>query len=231
MPLSTDHTDVALPEASTPQVTTSRRLPLADALASLHLIIVSDCHTVASQTEPPRLAAGLDEDVPSPDPNTVTLGTPVSALLLRPITLILPSSIETDSEMLPDRAPAVIVTLRVPPDDPPTLHLTDVSDSHPVASQLVGPNLIPEVDEVLPSPTPCIVMLDDPVPAALILRMPLGMPASADTAPVMLPALLPTVTTIACVPPRPDAVLHLTDVTDIHSVSSHEVSPTLPFAV
>ena len=140
-------------------------------------------------------------------------------------------SIETDSEMLPDRAPAVIVTLRVPPDDPPTLHLTDVSDSHPVASQLVGPNLIPEVDEVLPSPTPCIVMLDDPVPAALILRMPLCMPASADTAPVMLPALLPTVTTIACVPPRPDAVLHLTDVTDIHSVSSHEVSPTLPFAV
>ena len=73
MPLSTDHTDVALPEASTPEVTTSRRLPLADALASLHLIIVSDCHTVASQTEPPRLAAGLDEDVPSPDPNTVTL--------------------------------------------------------------------------------------------------------------------------------------------------------------
>ena len=52
----------------------------------------------------------------------------------------------------------------MPPDDPPTLHLTDVSDSHPVASQLVGPNLIPEVDEVLPSPTPCIVMLDAPVP-------------------------------------------------------------------
>ena len=81
MSLSTDHIDVALPEASTPEVTTSRRLPLADALASLHLIIVSDCHTVASQTEPPRLAAGLDEDFPSPDPNTVTLDIVVLAEL------------------------------------------------------------------------------------------------------------------------------------------------------
>ena len=190
----------------------------------------SEFHDVASQLDSPDLTAAESVDNGKEDPKTVKLIEPVPARLL---TLPSMPAMSTDHALvkLPDSAPAVIVTLRVPPDDPPTLHLTDVSDSHPVASQLVGPNLIPEVDEVLPSPTPCIVMLDDPVPAALILRMPLGMPASADTAPVMLPALLPTVTTIAYVPPRPDAVLHLTDVTDIHSVSSHEVSPTLPFAV
>ena len=68
---------------------------------------------------------------------------------------------------LPDRSPAVITTRRVPRAPCPTMHRTDVSDSHSVPSHPVCPSLIIAVYANSPRLAPCTVTDVDPVPTRL----------------------------------------------------------------
>src|SRR6056300_1625463 len=104
------------------------------------------------------------------------------------------------SVMLPPCSPAVIVTRRVPSIPTDTWHLTEVSDSHPVASHPVDPCRTWLLYPTSPNPTPCTVMLLDPVPAALLFIKVLTTATSAETASVMLPMVDPTVITTLCDP-------------------------------
>ena len=66
---------------------------------------------------------------------------------------------------LPDRSPAVITTRRVPRAPCPTMHRTDVSDSHSVPSHPVCPSLIIAVYASSPRLAPFTVIDRAPVPA------------------------------------------------------------------
>ena len=136
-PTSTDHPCVLLPPRS-PTVITTRRVPREPCVA-LHLTDVSDSHTVTSQPvcPPPRFI--VCDTNPMPAPCTVIDAEPVLAQLTRRITLNAPTSTDHPCVLLPPTSFNVIIILRVPRAPCVTLHLTDVSDTHNVASHPVCP--------------------------------------------------------------------------------------------
>ena len=81
---------------------------------------------------------------------------------------------------LPDRSPAVITTRRVPRAPCPTMHRTDVSDSHSVPSHPVCPSRAIAVYATSPRLAPCTVTDADPVPARLYPRLTLTAPTSTE---------------------------------------------------
>ena len=99
------------------------------------------------------------------DPCTVTDVDPVPARLSRCIILIDARSTDHTCDMLPPDSPTVITTRRVPRAPWPTMHLTDVSDSHSVPSHPVWPcrTLLEYVTS--PMLDPCTVIDTEPVPA------------------------------------------------------------------
>ena len=130
---------------------------------------------------------------------------------------------ETKEDTDPDRSPAVITTRRVPPDPCPTMHLTDVSDSHSVPSHPVSPVRVIPVYVTSPRLAPCTVTDADPVPARLSRCSVLMLPTSTEYPSDMLPPRSPAVITTRRVPRPPCPTMHLTDVSDSHSVPSHPV--------
>lgn len=70
-------------------------------------------------------------------------------------------------------------------------------------------------------------MLDDPVPAILLLLTALTIPVSAETASVTLPIPDPTEITTVCDPRNAAADLHRNVVSDTHVVASHAEIPIL----
>jgi len=168
---------------------------------------------------------------PRLDPCTVTDADPVPALFSRCITLIDPKSTENACDMLPDRSPDVTVTRLVPPDPCPVRHLTDVSDSHSVPSHPVCPECAMAVNATSPRLDPCTVTDADPVPALFSRRITLIDPKSTENVCDRLPDRSPTVNTDRRVPRAPWLTMHLTDVSDSHSVASHPVCPSRTVAV
>ena len=82
-----------------------------------------------------------------------------------------------------------------------------------------------------PSPAPCTLTTQDPVPATL-LRFPLLTIAScADTAPVTDPLLDPTLSNARLLPKTADGRRHSALLSDTHVVTSHAVLPDRPPAV
>ena len=142
-----------------------------------------------------------------------------------------PTSTDHTCVTLPPRPPAVMTTCRVTEPPEPTLHLTDVSDSHPVDSHPVCPSRPDLVWVTKPMLDPCTVIEADPVPARLPRREMLIPPVSTDHAWLTLPALPPAVITARRVPDAPCPTLHLTDVSDSHPVDSHPVCPIRPLLV
>merc|ERR1712091_27024 len=131
------------------------------------------------------------------------------------ITLIIPTSPDHACVTLPPRSPAVITTRRVPRPPSDTWHLTDVSDSHSVASHPVCPSRARPVYATSPMLAPCTVTDADPVPARFCRRITLKAPTSADHPCVTLPPpRSPTVITSRRVPRAPCVTMHLTDVSD-----------------
>ena len=76
---------------------------------------------------------------PMPAPGTVIDADPVPAPFCRRITLNAPTSTDHPCVLLPPRSPTGITTRCVPRAPCVIPHLTDVSDSHPVASHPVCP--------------------------------------------------------------------------------------------
>ena len=83
------------------------------------------------------------------------------------------------------------------------MHLTDVSDSHSVASHPVCPSRDRPEYDTSPMLDPCTVTDVDPVPPRLPLRTTLTDPRSTDHVWLPLPERSPTVITTRRVPLAP----------------------------
>jgi hypothetical protein len=219
--MSTDHACVTLPPRA-PAVITTRHVPRAPCVFR-HLTDVSDSHAVASQ--PVCATRALPELLPRPklDPCTVTDADPVPARFCPRIMLSPAMSADHARVTLPPRAPAVITTSRVPRAPCVTTHLTDVSDSHAVASQPVCATRVINVKLTRPMLVPCTVTDADPVPARFCPRILLSPTTSADHACVTLPPHAPAVITNRHVPWAPFIDTLLTDVSDSQAVASQPV--------
>jgi len=193
----------------------------------MHLTDVSDSHPVDSHPVCPTRTLPVLCTVPMLDPCTVIEADPVPARFPRRDMLIPPVSTDHAWLTLPALPPAVITTRRAPDAPCPTLHLTDVSDSHPVDSHPVCPIRPLLVCDTSPMLDPCTVIDAAPVPARFCRRVALTPPPmSDDHACVTLPPRAPAVITTRLVPRPPCDTLHLTDVSDSHPVASHPVCPS-----
>ena len=131
------------------------------------------------------------------------------------------------SVRLPDSIPNVIATRIVPDTPPDPMHATDVSDTHSLASHPDTPIRPPAVYPADPSPPPLTVTDTLPVLTRFV-RIPTDADGpSYDITSVPLPTSPPAVTISRTVPPAPCAPMHLTDVSDTHSLASHPEAPIL----
>jgi len=223
-PESTDHACVTLPPRS-PAVITIRRVPRPPCVTR-HLTDVSDSHSVASHPVCPSRARTVYVTSPMLAPWIVTDAEPVPARFCRRITLNDLKSTDHACVTLPPRCPAVITTRCVPRPPCVTMHLTDVSDSHSVASHPVCPSRARPVYVTSPMLFPWIVTDAEPVPARFCRRITLNDLKSIDHACVTLPVRSPAVITTRREPQPSCVTRHLTDVSDSHSVASHPVCPS-----
>ena len=228
-PESADHAWLRLPDLS-PTVTTPRRVPRAPC-PPMHLTDVSDSHSVPSHPVCPARPIAVKTITPIPDPCTVTDADPVPPLLYPRVKLSLPPSIEYAAVPVPVNPPVVSITRRVLEPPRPAMHLTDVSDSHSVPSQPVCPSRPIAETTISPMPAPSIVTDVDPVPPLLDRDSTLTLASSTEIPMLPVPARSPTVIVTRRVPAPPRPTMHLTDVSDAHSVPSQPVSPDIPLAV
>ena len=212
------------------KVIDARRVPDTPC-PTLHLIDVSDTHSVASHPVCPSRPRPVYPAFPMLVPCTVTDSDPTASRFNDDSTLSPIMSVDIDSVTLPHRPPAVITTRRVPDIPCPTLHLIDVSDTHSVASHPVCPFRLRLVDPVIPMPIPCTVTDTFPLGTKFKDVNALGLATSTDHAPVTVPNFSPNVTIAGRVPDNPWPDLHFTDVSDTHSVASHPESPSRPLPV
>ena len=159
-------------------------------------------------------------------PCTVTDADPVPARLLLRTMLSPAASADQPCVTLLPRSPIVITIRRVPRGTCPVRHLTDVSDSHSVASHPVCTSRARPVYDTSPMLDPCTVTDADPVPARLLFRTMLSSASSDDQPCVLVLPRSPTVIVTRRVPRAPCVTRHLTDVSDSHSVASHPVCPS-----
>ena len=106
------------------------------------------------------------------------------------------------------------------------LHMTLLSDIHPVDSVDVCPTPTTAVYPYAPSPEP-ITAISSP-PGSITFDVPSTdtTPTSADTIPVNDPTITPDVTDTRLVPVIECETKHITAVCDIHRDPSHPVCPT-----
>ena len=162
------------------------RLPLAPYPAR-HLTDVSDSHPVASHPVFPARPRAVNLTSPMLDPCTVIDAAPVPARFCRRVALTPPPMSDDHACVtLPPRTPAVITTRLVPRPPCDTEHLTDVSDSHPVASHPVSACLILPVCANIPMADPMTVTDLDPVDARLVPRKLLSPTPSTDQTMVLV---------------------------------------------
>eukprot|EP00961_Rhodomonas_salina_P165959 2236131-Rhodomonas_salina.1 len=219
---SDDQLAVTLP-ARSPTVIATRRVPRTPS-TTRHLTDVSDSQAVPSHPVCPTWAIPEYAFCPRHPPSTVTLVDPVPARFL-PATTLTAMSTDQLAVTLPACSPTVITTLLVPLIPSPSLHRTDVSDSHAVPSQMLYLTPTRNVYPCAPMPAPCTVRLADPVPPLLFPTTTLKVPVSTDQLAVRLPILPPTVTTTCRLPRIPFPNMHRTDVSDTQADSSHIECP------
>ena len=178
------------------KVIDARRVPDTPC-PTLHLIDVSDTHSVASHPVCPSRPRPVYPAFPMLVPCTVIDADPTANRFNDDSTLSPIMSVDIDSVTLPDRSPAVITTRRVPDTPCPTLHLVDVSDSHSVASHPVCPSRICAVYRTLPMLLSLsIVKMDSPRAFWLHRCIPLMLRAFIDHASVILPVCCPAVSIV-----------------------------------
>ena len=180
-----------------PEVMTTR-LDLESELTVRHLTDVTDSHSVPSHPVCPDRTIAVICCVANPmlPPKTTIDADPVLTILGRPEELRDPPINEYASDMLPNRSPPVIVTRRVPPDELPMRHRTDVSDSHSVPSHPVCPDrtiaVIIRASRPIPPPYTVIDVTSPPSTTLLDPAM-LTDSASTEYASDMLPDRSPPV--------------------------------------
>lgn len=115
---------------------------------------MSDPHDDHSHAVDPCRTDPLNSDQPSPVPSSVAMIPPVEAAFARVIVQPKFESVECPCVMLPKPPPEVTCVRLLPIALCPTLHRTDVSDSHAVCSQPVFPSLALTDDAVIPRLAP-----------------------------------------------------------------------------
>ena len=134
---------------------------------------------------------------------------------------------DTNEEALPMCDLPAVTTLRMLPRAPcPAWHLSEVSDSHPVASHAVCPILDFDDTTNRPKLAPCTVMLAKPVPPALVLPNVLSDAASVVKVFVTVDLNLPIVNCTLASMIAVAGPLHRSDESDDHTVISQEVPPS-----
>jgi len=227
-PKSTENACDMLPDRS-PDVTVTRLVP-PDPCPVRHLTDVSESHSVPSHPVCPDRTMVVNATSPRLDPCTVTDTDPVPALFSRRITLIDPKSIEYACDMLPVPIPAVTTMRRVLPIPEPVKHCTDVSDIQSVTSHTVCPNLVCEVNPVVPKSSPDIVTLMLPEDATFD-RVTIDIEPSSYENPcetLAIAPFMPTKSLAWSVVPILVVVLQDTDDDEIHVVASQSVCPNVP---
>jgi hypothetical protein len=133
---------------------------------------------------------------------------------------------ESDSVSVATITPAVTETRRVWRTDELARARNDVSAAHSVASQAVAPTPVTDESHAAPSCAPNIVTDTPPVAAWFCRWDTLIELWSALYAAVILPVRRAAVTETLSVPRPEAAVLHNTNVSDVHLVASTAVAPT-----
>jgi hypothetical protein len=124
-------------------------------------------------------------------------------------------------------APSVSVTRSVFITPAGVLHMTLLSDIHPVDSVDVCPTAPPAVCPYAPCPEPITTISSPPVNITFDAPSTDTTPTSADTIPVTDPTITPDVTDTRLVPEIECEAKHITAVSAIHRDPSHPVCPTL----
>lgn len=219
--------DPALP----PTLTMATRLDLTPAVLR-HCMDVSDSHRDDSHPDHDTLTVPVYAASPIPSPRIVRLTDPVPTMLALPIALSSHPETDIASVTLPKRSPPVMESRR---DDSPELltkHLTQLSDTHDDASQLLNPPRPRNVWPLSPCIDPVTVTLDEPVPATeLDACTRLTAAAPVDTASVRLPETTPTVSDSLRLPCAFCATLQRTVVSDTQPLASQLLKPDRADAV
>jgi hypothetical protein len=210
-----------------PTLATIRTLPRTPC-PPMHRNDVSDSQLVRSHPVCPVRDPALYPTSPTPRPDKVTLDEPVAAELPTVITLTSVPSPENWPVALPADCPTLNDALRLPIAPWLSRHRADVSDAQLVCSQELPPCLPAPDIHTTPIPAPCIVTLSAPLEAPLLRHAPLNDLPSPEKASLTLPTRKFTLTVAIRLPALPCPTLHRTLVSDIHTVSSHDVCPTRP---
>ena len=158
-----------------------------------HTTTLSDSHNVPAHRESPNRTATLYDAVPRSPPLTVTLPCPLLATF--PEATVPASSKLKPSVTVPPASPAVTTTRTLPPRPDPTLHVTELSDTHPVPSHPVCPAPTPTLYPELPMSAPLTVRLPCPVVAWFDRPPNTNRPPSYVPASLTLPTTDPTLNT------------------------------------
>jgi hypothetical protein len=222
--ISTDSPEDMLPTLL-PTLIESRMLPpKPDPIT--HRVELSDVHSVRSHTLRPVLDETEYPESPILAPCTVTKPNPFAPEFA--FRAVLADNVPTEnvSLTLPTRTPALIDASRLLIIPAPASHLTEVSDSHAVRSEVERPSLPALVVPVRPSPAPRIKIFEDPVAPEFDIPMTLAISLSVEKTTLALPTRPAALIATRLLPASPDAAWHLTDVSDPHVVCSHLLKPT-----
>jgi hypothetical protein len=201
-----------------PALTDRTRLP-SPPDPTLHTTNDSDTHTVACDPVLPTRPPALYLLVPKPTPHTDTLLPPVVPWFDAPIPDKPPPSYEPAPDTDPTSTPDDTRSRRLPSIPIATFPAKPVSDIHSVACAPVMPTRTPALYRLVPKSAPLTLMLPPPVPPRFTPRTLDSIPRSYDAAPLIDPTRSPLVIATAKLPHAPVATLHITKVSDTHSVA------------
>ena len=138
-----------------PAVITACLVPVDPPLLTMHVIAVSELHSLPSHAVDPNLPLLLIPTMPSPCPCTVTLALPVAALFTSATVDAELTSYDTCWDMMFRAAAMVTEACTVlPAPAVESLHANAVYESHSLASQAVTPMLVLWVQpNMKPSPS------------------------------------------------------------------------------
>lgn len=208
-----------------PTLIANRWLPRPKA-ADLQRTAVSASQAVRSHAVDPQRIAMLDPSAPTFAPLIVMLADPDLGLFPCPATLNPPISNENGTVMLPTAAPTVKDTRLLEAIPNATRHRTSVSAIHVVDSHAEIPNRTATVIPIGPMLAPCTVTLADPDAALFASLCVLIDDLSEEKATDTLPTTDPTVDKALRLPATECPNLQCTALPEIHSVRSHDVSPS-----
>lgn len=208
------------PASEDPTLTEIPRLPPKEDVPR-HATELAEYHRVASHPVADILAPRVCCDRPSPEPCKVMLRLPEDAAFILQTELIATRPNETAKLTLPETPPEDTETPRLRRPPRPASPRSDESEVHSLASAPLAASLVMTLYLLKPSPEPTIVRPTLPVAATLRTISVLTLVLDIEKLSVALPSRHPAVADKRRLLYRPLATIHLTELSDTHSVDSH----------